>query len=99
MTTGRVGKKRASRPNFTNCSRLLIFLVFAREVPQTQFQIEKSQKMTKGDDESEKTGGIPVSNLMSQALRELRLPENESQVSNAPVSTPALSARTEQVNF
>ena len=34
-------------------------------------------------------GGIPVSNLMSQALRELRLPENESQVSNAPVSTPA----------
>ena len=55
--------------------------------------------MTKGDDESEKTGGIPVSNLMSQALRELRLPENESQVSNAPVSTPALSARTEQVNF
>ena len=44
-------------------------------------------------------GGIPVSNLMSQALRELRLPENESQVSNAPVSTPALSARTEQVEL
>ena len=44
-------------------------------------------------------GGIPVSNLMSQALRELRLPENESQVSNAPVSTPALSARTEQVDL
>ena len=55
--------------------------------------------MTKSDDESEKTGGIPVSNLMSQALRELRLPENESQVSNAPVSTPALSARTEQVRL
>ena len=34
-----------------------------------------------------------------KALREMRLAENESQVSNAPVSTPALSARTEQVIF
>ena len=55
--------------------------------------------MSEKDESSGKDGGggIPVSNLMSQALRELRLPENESQVSNAPVSTPALSARTEQV--
>jgi len=54
--------------------------------------------MSEKDESSGKDGGggIPVSNLMSQALRELRLPENESQVSNAPVSTPALSARTEQ---